>query len=318
VASPPTTSAIDAVNNRLTTEAASPGWDPTIIRTLYTIVGKNPENAELIRQLGNCAGDLGELKHQEQCTVAALKSVPAAHVATIFTGLTTTTLWGSTPRIPLVILQRWLHEDPAKKAEFLTALGGATFTCNSAKNFVDIARLGTKLGEMLPVADAPTASRGQLKLALLGVARGSVDVTCKDFLRGVVGTNPGFPPALGIDGLLGGMSTTADVEIAIGVRGPAATPPSGGTGPAAPPLNVDLDRDGVNDFRVEPMTRRGAVTATRLNVREKPDLAAAVLDALPKGARIDLIGTSDDWYAIEHRPGTAFVHKDWVDLRTQL
>ncbi len=318
VASPPTTAAIDAVNNRVATEAPSPNWDPTIIRTLYTIVGASPDNAELIRQLGNCAGDLSELKHQEQCNVAALARVPAAQAATIFTALTTTTLWGSQPRIPLVILQRWLHEDPAKKAEFLTALGAATWTCNSAKNFVDIGRLGTRLGELIPVADAPHASNGQLKLALLGVARGSVDATCRDFLRGVVGTNPGFPPALGIDGLLGGMSTTADVEIAIGVRGPAATPPTSGTGPAAPPMNVDLDRDGVNDFRVEPMTRRGAVTATRLNVRERPDLAAAVLDALPHGAPINLIGTSGDWYAIEHRPGTAFVHKDWVDLRTQL
>jgi hypothetical protein len=114
------------------------------------------------------------------------------------------------------------------------------------------------------------------------------------------------------------MSTTADVEVAIGVRGPAATPPGGGGGPAAPPLNVDLDRDGVNDFRVEPITRRGAVTATRLNVRERPDLTATVLDGLPRGAPINLVGTSGDWFAIEHRPGTGFVHKDWVDLQTQL
>jgi hypothetical protein len=318
LASPPATSAIDAVKNRLATEAPSPNWDPTIIRTLYTIVSGSPDNAELIRQLGVCAGDLSELKHQEQCTVAALARVPAPQAATIFTALMTTTLWGSQPRIPLVILQRWLHEDPAKKAEFLTALGAATWTCNSAKNFVDIGRLGTKLGELLPVADGPKASNGQLKLALLGVARGSVDATCKDFLRAVVGTNPGFPPALDIDAKLGGMSTTADVEIAIGVRGPAATPPSGGGGPAAPPLNVDLDRDGVNDFRVEPMTRRGAVTATTLNVRERPDMTAKILDGLHKGAPIDLVGTSGDWFAIEHRPGTAFVHKDWVDLKTQL
>ncbi|WP_028057569.1 SH3 domain-containing protein [Candidatus Solirubrobacter pratensis] len=315
-ASPPGTSALDAMRNRLATEAPTPDWDARIIRTLYTIVGANSDNGELIRRLGNCAGDLSELKHAEQCRVGALASVPAAQVATIFNGVTPTDLWATQPRIPLVILQRWLHDDATKKAAFLAQLGGAAFTCNTAKGFVDIPLLGAKLGELIPVADAPRATPGQLKLSLLGAARGAPDATCRDFLRAVVGGNPGFPPALGIDGLLGGMSTQADVEIAIGVRGPAATPPVGG--PAAPPNNVDLDGDGVNDFRVEPITRRGAVTASSLHVRRRPDVGADSLDLLPRGARVSLIGTSGDWYAIEHRPGTAFVHHDWVELRDQL
>jgi hypothetical protein len=316
VATPPGTSALDAVRNRLLTEAATPEWDARIIRTLYTIVGANPDNAELIRLLGNCAGDMSELKHAEQCRVAALASVPAAHAATIFNGVTPTTLWASEARIPLVILQRWLHEDATKKLAFLTQLGGAAFTCSTAREFVDIPRLGAKLGELIPVADAPRASTGQLKLSLLGVARGAPDATCRDFLRAVVGASPGFAPALGVDGLLGGMSTQADVEIAIGVRGPAATPPSGGS--ATPPNNVDLDGDGVNDFRIEPMTRRGAVTASRLHVRRRPDIGSDSLDMLARGTRVNLIGTSGDWYAVEHRPGTAFVHHDWVELRDQL
>jgi hypothetical protein len=316
LATPPGTSAIDAVNNRIHTQAASPGWDPTLILTLYGIVSANPDNAELIRRLGVCSGSVSEMVHDNQCRVDKLASMPGPQVGTIFTGLSPTTRWTGTPSIRLVALQRWLHEEAAKKTDFLTELSG--FTCNAAKKYVDLAALGTKLGEMLPVADAPHATNGQLKLALLGARPGSVDPVCRDFLRAVVGTGSGFPAALGIDTLLGGMGTQTDVEIAIGVRGPAATPPSGSTTPAAPPMNVDLDRDGTNDFRVDPITRRGAVTAHRLNVRERPDLAAAILDALPRGAPINLIGTSGDWYAIEHSPGTAFVHKDWVDLRTQL
>ena len=74
----------------------------------------------------------------------------------------------------------------------------------------------------------------------------------------------------------------------------------------------------VNDFRVEPMTRRGAVMASELNARKRPDLTADVLDLLPRGIQVFLIGTSGDWYAIDHRPGTAFVHKDWVDLKPSL
>jgi hypothetical protein len=316
VASPPTTTAIDAVKNRLKTEAPSPAWDARIIRTLYEIVQANPDNGELIRQLGLCAGDLSELKHQEQCRVAKLASVPAAQLPTIYTGLTATSFWTAVPRIPLVVLQSWLQPDATKKPAFLAQLGGAAFTCSSAKDFVDLPLLGAKLGELLPVADGPTASTGQLKLALLGVARGAPDPTCKAFLRAVVGTGSGFAPALKIDSLLGGMSTQADVEVAIGVRGPAAAPVVGG--PAAPPNNVDLDGDGINDFRVEPITRRGAVMASALNVRKRPDMAADVLDLLPRGARVTLIGTSGDWYAIEHRPGTAFVHKDYIDLTPAL
>jgi hypothetical protein len=316
LATPQTTAAIDAVNNRLHTQAASPNWDPTLILTLYGIVSANPDNAELIRQLGVCSGSVSELVHDNQCRVDKLASMPGPQVGTIFTGLSPTTRWTGTPSIRLVALQRWLREEPAKKADFLTELSG--FTCNAAKKYVDLPALGTKLAEMLPVADAPHATDGQLKLALLGARPGNVDATCRDFLRAVVGAGSGFPPALGIDTKLGGMGTQADVEIAIGVRGPAATPPSGSTTPAAPPMNVDLDRDGTNDFRVDPITRRGAVTATTLNVRERPDMSARILDGLARGTPINLIGTSGDWYAIEHSPGTAFVHKDWVDLRTQL
>jgi hypothetical protein len=297
----------------LTTEAASAVWDARIIRTLYGIVSANPDNAELIRQLGECGGDLGELKHQEQCRVAKLASVPAAHADTIFTGLTATTFWGSVPRIPLVVFQRWMHEIPAKKTDFIAQLGGSSFTCNTAKDFVDLPLLGAKLGEMLTVASAPTASNGQLKLALLGVARGAVDATCRAFLRAVVGTGSGFAPGLNIGTLLGGMSTQADVEVAIGVRGPAAVAPVG-PGPAPPPNNVDLDRDGTNEFRVEPMTRRGAVAASSLHVRSLPDITSTSLAMLPSGSRVNVIGRSGDWYAIEHAPGTAFVHKDFITL----
>lgn len=318
LATPATTTALDAVRERLRTEPASAEWDARIIRTLYEIVAANPDNANLIRQLGNAAGDLGELKHEAQCTVRALNSVPAGQLATIFTGLMATSLWTSEPRIPLVVLQRWLRADGTKRADFLAVLG-TSFTCLVARPFVDMGLLSAELPALLPTAHAAAASTGELKLALLGIPGATPNPTCHAFLRAVAGTASSFPPALGIDGLLGGMSTQADIEVAIGIRGPAATPPTGGGSTAAPPNNVDLDGDGVNDFRVEPMTRRGAVAASRLNVRRRPDIASDSLALLPSGSRVNLIGTSGDWYAVEHRPpGTAFVHKDFIDLRPTL
>jgi hypothetical protein len=317
VATPPTTSAIDAINKRLTDEKPGNSWELRIIHALYDIVSKNPEDAELIRLLGICAGDVYELKSEANCRVDALASVPAAHVPTIFTQLMATAFWATVPRIGLVVLQRWLHEDASKKAAFLTQLGGPAFNCLKAKNFVDLGLLGGKLAELLPVADAPTASRGQLELALLGAKGAAPDPTCKAFLRAVVGGNPGFPAALGIDALLGGFSTQGDVETSIGLRDAVPDPADPDAGKAKP-NNVDLDGDGVNDFRVEPITRRGAVIASALHVRERPDITSKSLDLLPNGTRVQLIGTSGDWYAIEHAPGTAFVHKDWVRLADAL
>jgi Bacterial SH3 domain len=57
------------------------------------------------------------------------------------------------------------------------------------------------------------------------------------------------------------------------------------------------------------------VTARVLNVRERPDLTARVLGGLNKDRQVFAIGTSGDWFAIEFRGGTAFVHQDWVELK---
>lgn len=318
LATPRTTSAIDAVRTRLRTEAASPAWDPRIIRTLYEIVSASPDDAELIRRLGVCAGDLGELKFEQNCRVSKLNSVPAAQAPAIYTGLTATSFWGSRPRIPLVVLQQWMLVDDAKRADFLAKLG-TDFTCNTARRYVDFGVIGAALPALLPVAHAATPSRGELKLALLGVTGDAVDATSRAFLRAVIGAASEFPAALDIDGLLGGGYQQADVEIAIGVRSAdGGAPPDRGGGRAADPNNVDLNRNGVNDFRIDPMTRRGAVAATVLNVRARPGMDARIIGGLPQGSAVEVIGSSGDWYAIENRGRVAFVHKNWVTLEANL
>jgi hypothetical protein len=94
----------------------------------------------------------------------------------------------------------------------------------------------------------------------------------------------------------------------------AAAAAAGGGAPAAPTPNVDLDEDGTNDFFIVAMTRRGAVTARSLNVRMRPDLAAAIDWAMPRGQRVEVIGSSGDWYAIDHHRHVRFVHQSWVRL----
>ena len=79
--------------------------------------------------------------------------------------------------------------------------------------------------------------------------------------------------------------------------------------------NVDIDGDGVNDFHVESITRRAAVTASHLNVRMFPGLEEKIVASLPKGAEVMVDGTSGDWFAIEHSGHTRFVHKDWLEFK---
>lgn len=79
--------------------------------------------------------------------------------------------------------------------------------------------------------------------------------------------------------------------------------------------NVDVDGDGINDFHVESITRRAAVTASHLNVRMFPGLEEKIVASLPKGAEVMVDGTSGDWFAIEHSGHTRFVHKDWLEFK---
>jgi hypothetical protein len=307
-------SALDAIKARLK-EPDSLVWDQRVIRTLYAIVLANPDDAELIRVLQAPAGDISELKFEEECRVAHLASVPDAQMATIFTGLTTASLWG-VPRMPLVILQKWLTKDNSKRAAFLAKL--AEFNCESAQPFVDLGVLGPHLPALLDLGHAAAPAKGELILALLGVEQDpeNPEPRSKAFLRAVVGANPGFPPGLGIDALLGGLSNTAAVEKAIGVRDPDPLDPDAGKDKKKP--NVDLDGDGVNDFYVQPITRHGFTTASLLNVRKKPGKGEAVVEQVPRDTHLEAIGKSDDWLAIEYKGRTRFVHKDYVTLEIEV
>jgi len=306
----PARTALDAVEARLK-DPDSPVWAQRVIRTLYSIVRANPDDAELIRLLEDTAGEVGELPHEKKCRVEHLDSVPDAHAVTIYTGLTTATWWTAVPRIPLVVHQKWMAKDNTKRAAFLATLAG--FDCESAQQFLDFTELGPHLPALLDLTHAAAPSRAELILALLGVEQDptSPEPRCKAFLRAVVGTNPGFPPALGIEALLGGLSSPDSIERAIGVRDPDPAEP-GGDSKKKP--NVDLDGDGVNDFFVEAITRQGVTSASLLNVRKKPGMDERIVDQVPRDTTLAAIGTSGDWYAIEYRRKTRFVHKDWVNL----
>ncbi len=58
----------------------------------------------------------------------------------------------------------------------------------------------------------------------------------------------------------------------------------------------------------------GTVTANSLNVRKIPSTSGARLGGLSKGATVNIVGSSGDWYQINYGSGTAYVHKDYVQV----
>jgi peptidoglycan L-alanyl-D-glutamate endopeptidase CwlK len=52
------------------------------------------------------------------------------------------------------------------------------------------------------------------------------------------------------------------------------------------------------EIKLAPAMKKGIVSATTLNIRNKPSTAGEVVDILKKNAEIDIFETSEDWYRI--------------------
>ena len=308
-ATPQTRTAADAVHHRATTEAASVVWNPLVIQTLFKVVDGAIDNAEQTRQLAGAAEALGGISEGSYSVPDLVSGVPKALVGTIFTSMSHASRFVE-PEVALTMNQAWMVADKAKEADFMAALDADPLS--DARKYIHRPTVDGLANDLLPLADAAHPSKAQLKLALFAVTSRPVDPRAKAFLRAVIGTKATFDPALGVDGLLDKTATVDDVEVAIGLRTEPA--PSGSGKPATPPANVDLDRNGRNDLHVESMTATGTVTAGRLNVREQPSLTAAIVAGLSAGDSVDILGSTQFWYAIRLGGRTRFVFKKFVSL----
>ena len=92
-------------------------------------------------------------------------------------------------------------------------------------------------------------------------------------------------------------------------RVPAARPAR------SPDANVDTDGDGTNDVHVTHMTRRGANAAVDVELRQRPDPAAAVTSRVPRGTTLFVIGRADGGFlAVEDGATTRFVREPDLPL----
>ena len=63
--------------------------------------------------------------------------------------------------------------------------------------------------------------------------------------------------------------------------------------------------------------KAGIVTGDSLNVRESPNLAAKVLAQFSKGAKVKVIGYSDDWYNVSYNDVAGWVYSEFLSVRDE-
>jgi hypothetical protein len=306
-----TAAMLAAIQKRLDRVKAPAGWDPNLINIFYEMVKAKPDDAARMQVIANeVARGLSEFDQ-----VTEMKPSGAGGVQSLSKG-DEDTLWKrmypvGKKQAQLAIDQVWMDREATRQAFFMTALDTKFATTQDAEPHLDESYLAGSMAKLLPIADAKTPSKAQMKLAMWAAA--SIDTPNPDavaFLKAnAVGTTLTLPVGVAsVKDLTGSIGDDAVLK-AIGLIPKAG---GGGGGGGGEPPNYDLDGDGVDDIYIRSVTRRGMVTARYLNVRERPDVASTRIDAMPAGHRVEVFGVVGDWFAIEHRGRVAFVHSSWV------
>lgn len=287
-------------------------WNDRVIHTFYDILHADPDNISLINKIANAvARGLSEFDVANEQTPGAVSGfnndLSKAEAMKVVTPLYPHMAAGAKTAVEQTLMIR----DAARRPLFMNLLDGFATTVAAAPHLEE-AWLAAPMTALLPVADAPTASRKQMKLALYAVTEAN-NADASAFLVANAAGRAAFtmPGSTTVEGLTGGGYTQTDVLTSLGLIGSGGG--GGGGGAAAP--NYDLDGDGTADVHIRSITRESRVTARRLNVRERPDITSARVDGVSRGRRLEVIGVSGDWFAIEFGGNVRFVHSSWVRHR---
>ena len=311
---------------------AAATWRESIIQPLYALaVNHYWGSGESLRRMGELAGSLFELKwkgHTSAATLVDRLGVIAgtpAHVDRLLSKVAAEPHYAATPRVAIVIEQAWMQTTPARRVNFIKALG-RYMSAKLAFADLDMALVMPHVASLLtrppPVPPAPE----QLLLALLAAHYSPVGTpppsplpAQADFLRSLLGAGPSFPAALDVPAALGGLTVVETMLSDIGR--PLAPQPRARRAPGPPPTaNLDPERDAsaLNDFAVTPLRRNGQVATVRDNlmVRSTPTTSTwrNIFARLPGGTSVRVIGETGAWYAIEQPGRSGFVAKRYIKL----
>lgn len=325
---PPGTACRDAVTRRIG-RPASTDWDAQIIRGIFDIaLHRYWSNGHKIVWFSQLADWLSYLKHDKDNPQGRnlwniVNPLSSADINTVFTALSTTSNWSSEARIRLIFNQTWMRHDASKQADFLSAL--STYTnCGDVVRYVDISIVRPRISNILPATPLASPPVHELIIAIMEAIANPITTPEPvivprhiQYLRTLLGSTTNFPTGLNISGVASGLTTEDSILTAIGrsVRRPVppgSSPPPMGT--ALPNANVDLNGDGFNDFYLEPFQRRGTVdNCWYLHVRSRPWMSR-IIDVIPQGRMVHIVGRYHNWYGIEHGGRIRFVYKDFMTV----
>ncbi|MGI9824269.1 SH3 domain-containing protein [Agromyces sp. Marseille-Q5079] len=189
-----------------------------------------------------------------------------------------------------------LPADPTRVAAIAAGVE-ATASLDVLRKHLSTPWLAVRITDLLPLASATAPTRAQVMLAGATWPHAHTEA----FLRANAGAGTRLVPPAGttIDVLTDADPSENTVLAGLGIVRAAPVPSSGGgaTGPA-----------------VESVSLVGT-TVDWLNVREGPDLSAARIDVLRRGARVDVIGRSGRWFAVLHAGSMRYVMARFVRVR---
>jgi hypothetical protein len=287
-----------SIQKRLTHSKARMPWDDTVIKALLREALVDLGDVAFLNLAARFAGGASEIQFLDMARVGLIAGAPADVLDRMLGRLEKDPQFAKEgAHLRLVAYEVWMAGNATKAPKFISHLAG--FTAQDAKDMVSLRWMKPLYATLLPGGNGA----GELRLALLEVVGNgaAADPAAVEFLR-KRRTGAAFTDPNEITLALGGRSSAAAVlELIKEPSGSASTPD--------PNYNLDLDGDGKNDTYVEPMSKRGVSAVADVEVRAKPDPAAAVLGKLGASASVKVIGKSGEWYAIEFgaasKPGFA-------------
>ncbi|MBN1948049.1 MAG: hypothetical protein JW797_20440 [Bradymonadales bacterium] len=212
---------IEAMNDRVTQGASN--WWGTIIVTLFQIIlERHLDNLQMVNQLAGTALPLLRLSSESSTRrsngfVSSFSQVlPPTEIGAIFGSMSAHDNWEG--HVPVVAYQAWLAHRSDKIGDFIGCFSTEDLTCRDAIEHVDIPFLAPWLSLILPASAAVSPAEGHLVVALLAVIHqmSNPPEAAVTFLRGTLDGQQAFPGSLGINSLLEGLRTDAEILRAIG------------------------------------------------------------------------------------------------------
>lgn len=309
---------LDAMQRRVRARTVV-DWRSHIVTKIFEIILANyPDDIVTINDFSEWAGSLGEGNHKEECRVGPMTppTTIAKHMPEITSYLLSKVNTADIPHLPLVLHETELILGIGPAAKFLASLSG--FNCKTADEFVD-ARVMTKSAEMLGALDAAHL-HGQLLIALLDTARNdSPTADSKAFLLANGVKNDALTAAAGT--ILARAASEDKILNRLGIvpKAPPAEPDAAAAVPGHKPADQpDADPAGDKEpaVHVDPvqLTGQAAWPFGEIDVRAKPDAAAASVGKLLEGSPLTIVGKTDDWFAVVYNLRVVYIERAMVDL----